>query len=213
MAYGACVQAAVLERKSGAPSMYVRNVTPLTIGIINSNKEFQCPPLLKRNTSYPIEKKIFGRTQRDNQLNAKIILFEGEQSTMKGNNILGSMIVKGLMASPKGNEIVEISVKIDEKGSISATAIDRNTKNRSEIKIERPRQFSEHEITQMTNSVAQLRRVVELNVLKTDLQMKSMQPMNKRMKIEKDEKVVRDEICPVYGCRELCEIREIELDD
>lgn len=81
VAYGACVQAAVLTRQPGTLPIYVRNVTPLTIGILSSNN--QCYPVIKRNSSYPLKAKIQGKTKRENQTNAKIVLYEGEHSDIK----------------------------------------------------------------------------------------------------------------------------------
>lgn len=94
MAYGACVQAAVLSRKPSAPSMYVRNVIPLTIGIIGS----KFAPVFRRNTPIPIEKVVHGRTVKDEQTRAVIRFAEGKN----GSTVLGEMIVNELTLPPLG---------------------------------------------------------------------------------------------------------------
>lgn len=202
MAYGACVQAAVLAAKPDVPSMYVRNVTPLTIGIISSNKDLPCHPVIKKNSSYPIEKVIQGKTKRDNQTNAKIIIFEGEQKTMDANQILGSMTLRGLTASSKGGEIIDISLKLNDKGMISARAIDRRTKLEENINIDKPQRFTENEISEMIKTQTLLRMVAveDYPGIVASLPYEESSTQNKRLKLEKG-KDIDNEVCPVYHQR------------
>lgn len=55
-----------------------------------------CLPLIKRNTSYPIAKKVYGKTNRDAQTKVKIIIYEGEHQKKEDNLILGSMLLDGI---------------------------------------------------------------------------------------------------------------------
>lgn len=141
MAFGACVQAAVLKRKTGTSSIYVRNVTPQTIGVVCASKDFPCFPIIKRNTEYPTDAHIIGRTATNNQVKIRLVLFEGEQRIPSENVTLGEMILHGIEASPKGQEIIDITLKIDDYGGIYADAIDRKTKKDVKMKIEREMQF------------------------------------------------------------------------
>lgn len=103
-------------------------MTPLTIGIIDSKTEQQYFTVIERNTQYPTEKVIYGKTTKNNQVKATITIFEGEHETKDENEVLGSMTLKELTPSPKGNETIEISLKLNDKGIISATAVDQRTK-------------------------------------------------------------------------------------
>lgn len=206
VAYGACVQAAVLAKKPDVQPMYVRNVTPLTIGLINANPSLQCYPLIKKNSAYPIDKVIHGKTTRDNQTNAKIIIYEGEQKTKNGNEILGFMIMSGLTASPRGVETIDIHLKLDDRGTISATAVDERTKLEETIIIDKPQRFTEEEISVMIKTHSQLRMVAVEASVEDDPAIKIILPdeecPEKRLKLEKEEDIddgASDEACPVYG--------------
>lgn len=209
VAYGACVQAAVLERKIRAPLMYVRNVTPLTVRIGCS--EGRSVQIIKRNTNYPTEGKTYGRTSKENQTRVKIPLLEGEQAKSNENRLLGTLILDGLTPSPKGNETVRIIVKIDEKGNISANAIDKKTKNEKSITIERAHEFTREQISEMINTVALLRKSIETQELDDDDNI-TLVTLKKRMKLE--EKPESIEVCPVYGVKtnQVSSIINIELE-
>lgn len=211
VAYGACIQAAVLAQEAGAQPIYVPNVTALTIGI-TSGKKGHCCPLIKKNTPYPFERKCLGETTHDNQTKAKLTLYEGEHPQLKNNRVLGSTILSGLISSPKGNEIVDISVKIDEKAMISVTAVDRNTKNETKLDIVKPQQFSGQAIAEMVNNIDSLQKGMDIIDLKKDFKL-TLEPIPKRIKIENEEEEV-DDVCPIYGRRVDDEIYDhIELSD
>lgn len=206
MAYGACVQAAVLGRKPGVPSIYVRNVTPLTIGLLSANKNMQCHPIIKRNTAYPTEEIVEGRTSRSNQTRVRITLFEGEKRLIGENVIMGSMVLNGITASLKGQEIVDISIKIDDKGTISASAIDRKTRKRSEIKIEKAVQFCKNQTILLKNMLDELPKAIETEekIPKDADDFDIMNSINSKLASTKRKKIEKnvnenDEVCPVYG--------------
>lgn len=142
MAYGACVQAAALGNKVGAPSMYVRNVTPLTLSVLSTND--RCVSFIKRNTAYPTDATITGRTHRDNQKSVKITLYEGEHATSHGNVALDTFFLTNLAVAPKGVEKANVTVIVDDKGCISVNAINLRTNQKAETK--KLRLFNEEEI-------------------------------------------------------------------
>lgn len=218
VAHGACIQAAVLTQKADAPPIYVRNVTPLTIGILSSKSTgLTCRPVVNRNSSYPIVKTLYGTTKRDNQRNAKIIIFEGEQTKIDGNQILGSFTLSGLTESPKGREIVQILLQIDEEGAISTTATDKRTKKQVQLNIVRPEGFTENEITEMASKLAQLKEIEIEDREKTVVKM-SLPSKNKRMKIQEEDQDDEEDICQIYGHARIDDIsseitEEIPLDE
>lgn len=202
MAHGACVQAAVLAQKPNAPSIYVRNVTPLTI---DSKTEQQCYTVIERNTQYPTEKVIYGKTIKNNQVKATITIFEGEHESKDENEVLGSMTLKELTPSPKGNETIKISLKLNDKGIISATAVDQRTKKAEMIRIDRPELFTKDEIENLKTYHNQLKMVDP----KTQIQAIDSCTKFKRMKLEPKKQF---EIkCPIYGKRNIISSSQIQL--
>lgn len=205
VAYGACVQAAVLGDKPCAPSIYVQNVTPLTIGAVTANKLKPCKPMIKRNTSYPTESVIVGRPVDDNQTSALVRLYEGEQKTLNGNVMLGEMVLKGIPKAAKGEAFVDVSLNIDEEGSISASVTDRKTKKTTILSIQKEFQFNQAEIAILNQFLVDLPKV-DLNwqIPKDEKDddfdiVKAVESMNKRRKIEKEDEGKPDDVCPVYG--------------
>lgn len=194
MAYGACVQAAVLAKKPGTLPVYVRNVTPLSIGIVGVNR--QCFPIINRNSSYPLMTKIQGRTRRENQTKAKISLYEGEHSNLNRNRVLGTMMLLGLTPAPTNNEIVDITISIDDKATISTAAVDRRTKNEVKLNNVKTEEFSEQDISEMAKNIGQLRKGADTVEVEKD----SKPSQSKRPKIERDENDESEaEECPIYG--------------
>lgn len=81
---------------------------------------------------------------------------EGEQMEIGGNQVLGSITLNGITKSPRGQEIIQISLQIDEKGAISAIVTDEKTKQRVQLNIERPKGFTEKETAEMASHLAKL---------------------------------------------------------
>lgn len=210
VAHGACVHAAVLTHN---------NDIPLTIGVIGRNRS--CIPLIRRNTPIPIEKVVHGSTSKDDQSKAKITFVEGEQPNMTvngGNMVLGMMVVDNLTLSPKGHELVDIHIQIDEKGIISAKATDQRTKNQADIKIKRPEHFSHLQLIEMSECISSLKKGLEIeNLPNVSLQLPHFYSSYKRQKYDDSEKIqlqITNEICPIYGSRGSEEVAfEFELED
>lgn len=195
VAYGACIQAAVLMGKANAPGILVENVIPLSIGIYGRvYGENICAPIIHRNTAYPTQRTIVGRTKSDNQITAKIVLIEGEHKDLKKNIVLGSLVLNGLTSSPKGSETIRINIKIDDKCIITATAIDERTNNQTSINIERPKTFTEEEIGKMAEQLQSIK--IRNDVIKGELCNIQLKRANKRIKMELITKI---DICPIYG--------------
>lgn len=202
VAHGACVQAAVLKKKKLAPLMYVRNVIPLTIGIIGPGRK--CRPVFQRNTSIPTSKTIYGSTIKNNQKRAFIVFVEGEQPDMTtngGNLVLGEMVLEGLAEAKCGEGIVKMNVRIDENCTISAKAICRKSLNHTDIEIKRTSRFTSTKLIEMAASLSKLEKGGEIeNAHKIHSELYHFDSTIKRKKYEEnDELEVESEICPVYG--------------
>lgn len=163
VAIGAAIQAAVLEYRSDAPRIFLKNVIPLSIGIL-------CPPVpgkvktvIKRNTSYPIQVMRVGKTNTDHQRTMMMPLYEGEHPTAKHNNFLGMLTLIGLEDRKKGDVLVDISLTINRKGELVATAQDRKTKAAAAITIERKKNIRCGEIGLLTEVIKTLPKASEIH--------------------------------------------------
>lgn len=189
MAHGVCFQAAVLTSKGDVPPVFVRNVTPLTIGLISTGSK--CHPLLPRNLPYPIAKTLIGRTHRDNQPSGKVGIYEGEHSNITANQTIGWATLKGLPPSSKAEDIIKVRLQIDEKMQISISMVHEKSGNRVELEIQRPKCLTEEEIREMTKLLAERKEVATGKCSECALA--------KRMKIDVEtNEVGDDDVCPIY---------------
>lgn len=178
-----------------------------------------CCPLLLRNTQYPVEKTFHGATHRDGQTKIVFELFEGEHLEREKNQFLGSMTLKGIKRSPRGVEQADVTIKMNALGVISVSAKDRRTGKECKIKLSKPQQLSQEEISEKMNTVNQLRKAAVPSDFLTDagsanesiINLKPIVSMSKRAKIGKCND--RDEdFCPIYG-RSVYERGTLEFDD
>lgn len=78
VAHGAAILAAVLSEKSGLPPFLVKDVTPLTIGVVGERNGIKfCRTVIKRNTELPTEEILCGSTNKHYQVRGSIRLVEG----------------------------------------------------------------------------------------------------------------------------------------
>lgn len=120
------------------------------------------------------------------------------------------MVLDGLHASVKGGEVVNIFVKIDENGMLTAKAIDEKTKLQDTITIERPNQISDAMILNMKIAVNQLQQAADLasswfgkqqeSIQTINLNLKPVASMTKRKKMQISKLWGgRNYDCPIHG--------------
>lgn len=208
----------MLAHKSEVPPLYVKNVTPLTIGMVaKRDNVLVCLPVIRRNTPFPTKRIFTGTTVRNGQTSGGMVLVEGEHSLLEDNTIIGSTVLNGLIPTNKGNETIDISLKIDDKGCILFSAVDRRTKNSTAIRIQKDFPFSVDRILQMKQVLDQIPKAIGKpadNALDEDIfdLTNVLNRANKRRKLE-----IIDEVCPVYGGssgpHHGTEMNQVELDE
>ncbi|KAK2974024.1 hypothetical protein RJ640_011389 [Escallonia rubra] len=111
---GAALEGAVASGISdpfGNLDLLTIQATPLSIGVQADGNSFV--PIIHRNTTMPARKESIFTTLHDNQSQALIIVYEGNEETVGKNHLLGYFKITGIPPAPKGVPEINVSMDID----------------------------------------------------------------------------------------------------
>jgi len=145
VATGACVQASVL--KGEIRDTLLLDVTPLSLGVETSGGVFT--RLIKRNTTIPAEESMVFATEEDGQTSMMIHALQGEREMAKDNVSLGLFRLDGIPPAPRYKQEVEVTFKINADGILAVSAEVLETGKKEAIKVTKPTELSEEEVTRM----------------------------------------------------------------
>ena len=124
VALGAAIQAGI--KKGSLEEMVIVDVAPHSLGIEVRDGRFSV--IIPRNTAIPCSKKKPYVTTEDNQTEAQITTFQGEDEIAGKNSRLGEFIFSGIDPQPAGKSLVDVQFDYDINGLVKVTARDRITK-------------------------------------------------------------------------------------
>jgi len=145
VAIGAAIQAGVLA--GDVSNILLLDVTPLTLGIETSGGVMT--PLIPRNSTLPTYKSQVFSTAADNQDAVEIHVLQGERAESRHNKSLGTFVLDGIPAAPRGAPQLEVTFDIDADGIINASARDKATDREQHITITASSGLSQTEVDQM----------------------------------------------------------------
>ena len=92
--------------------------------------------LLDKNAPIPIERARVFTTSRDNQTRVEIDCCRGENRLYGENEPLGTLVLEGLPAKPRGELQIEVSFRVDADGILHVRAADQMTGIRQEAHLQ-----------------------------------------------------------------------------
>jgi len=107
VALGAALLAHSLDQIAG---VVLIDVLPMSIGIGLPGGRFK--PVLERNRALPIQKRYIISTNRDNQTEIEMSIFQGEMERAIENEYLGTLAIGGLARGPRASAKVEIAFEV-----------------------------------------------------------------------------------------------------
>ncbi|XP_052207004.1 heat shock 70 kDa protein 8 [Diospyros lotus] len=111
---GAALEGAVasgINDPFGNLDLLTIQVTPLSIGIRADGNSFV--PIISRNMTVPLRKELTFTTVHDNQSEALIIVYEGDEQSAEKNHLLGYFKITGIPPAPKGAPEISVCMDID----------------------------------------------------------------------------------------------------
>ncbi|KAK6130294.1 hypothetical protein DH2020_035966 [Rehmannia glutinosa] len=111
---GAALEGAVASGVNdpfGSLDLLTIQVAPLSIGIRADGNSFI--PIIHQNTTMPVRRDVIFTTVHDNQAEALIIVYEGNEKTVEDNHLLGYFKITGIPPAPKGVPEINICLDID----------------------------------------------------------------------------------------------------
>ncbi|KAF8683698.1 hypothetical protein HU200_044628 [Digitaria exilis] len=161
VAYGAAIQASILSgatRDGTVGDMLLFDVTPLSLGI-ETEDDCTMSVVIPRNTAIPTKKVKDFTTQYDNQTIALFLVYEGESSSTKNNNLLGEFELTGISPAPWGVPKLHVTFDIDANGVLNVSAKDRSTGRMNDINITaHSGRLSKEEILRMVQEAEMYKR-------------------------------------------------------
>jgi molecular chaperone DnaK len=145
VALGAAIQGGVIA--GDVKDVLLLDVTPLTLGIETMGSVMT--PLIERNTTVPSSKSQVFSTASDNQPQVEIHILQGERPMASDNKTLGSFILDGIPAAPRGVPQIEVTFDIDANGILNVSAKDKATGKEQKITIKNATNLSDEEVEKM----------------------------------------------------------------
>src|SRR3989339_272879 len=146
VALGAAIQGGVIS--GDVKDILLLDVTPLTLGIETMGGVMT--PLIERNTTVPSSKSQIFSTASDNQPQVEVHILQGERPMAGDNKTLGSFVLDGIPAAPRGIPQIEVTFDIDANGILNVSAKDKATGKEQKITIKGSTGLSEDEVKTMT---------------------------------------------------------------
>ncbi len=128
VAVGAALQAAALTSGAESPAEFfslLLDVAPRGLGIAVAGGFAEM--IIERNTPVPAERTRTFVTSHDNQTMVRLQIFQGEERRFSGNAPLGTLLLEGIPARPRGEAEIEVTFIIDADGILQVRARDVKT--------------------------------------------------------------------------------------
>jgi molecular chaperone HscC len=164
VALGAAVQVALKAGDAAVGDIVVTDVAPFSLGIAATTQVGSAAvhglfaPILERGTVLPASRVERFCTVSDGQRALKIEVFQGEHSLCEKNQKIGEYELKGLPASPAGEQSVDVRFTYDMNGVLDVDATVVKTGKTATFTLERaPGRLSKRDLQETRQRLERLK--------------------------------------------------------
>jgi hypothetical protein len=120
------------------------DVTPLSLGV--ETVDGYCEHIIRRNSAIPAGQTKMFTTARDGQDTVVVRICQGEDRHIRGNQLLGEVVLEGLRPATRGKVQIAVRFMIDADGTLQVRAQDVGTGQQQQIAIKLIGELPEQEI-------------------------------------------------------------------
>lgn len=132
VALGAAIQGGILV--GDVTDVVLLDVTPLSLGIETAGGVSTV--MITRNTTIPASRSEVFSTASDNQTSVEINVLQGERGLARDNKSLGTFVLSGIAAAPRGVPKIDVSFDIDVSGLINVLSQDKVTNKKESLTVD-----------------------------------------------------------------------------
>jgi molecular chaperone DnaK len=138
------VTAAVALSEPPTRAPLLLDVTPLSLGV--ETVDGYCEHIIRRNSAIPAGQTKMFTTARDGQETVVVRICQGEDRHIRGNQLLGEVVLDGIRPATRGKVQIAVRFMIDADGTLQVRAQDVGTGQQQQIAIKLIGEMPEQQI-------------------------------------------------------------------
>lgn len=156
VAAGASIYGYMINNKDDpfCSNLVLLDILPLSLGVETTDGIMTI--IIPRNTTIPTKITKRFTTEKDNQTEIIINVFEGERKLTEDNYKIGSFILSGIEKAKQGIPIIIVSFEVDVNGIITVSATNKYNNKTNKLIISNKKKLSDTIINQLIKEAQEM---------------------------------------------------------
>lgn len=135
-------------------NLVLLDILPLSLGVETTNGIMTI--IIPRNTTIPTKVTKRFTTEKDNQTEITINVFEGERKLINDNYKIGSFVLSGIEEAKQGIPIIFVTFEVNVNGIITVSATNKYNNKTSKLIISNKKKLSDTIILQLIKEAQEM---------------------------------------------------------